>query len=157
MEQEGIIKKIEGRFKGSVLSFKDEKFASFVSVKPGYIHQIMEFLKKDDELKFDFLRCVSGVDLKERFEIVYHLYSYGFKHSVILKTEVSRKEPRLDSLSDIYGAANWFEREVFDLFGIVFNGHPDLRRIMLPDDWAGHPLRKDYEEPSEYRGISHKR
>lgn len=106
-----------------------------------------------DEASFDLDYCsfVSAVDWPQenRFEVVYHLYSMSARHELLLKVRVPRDAARVPSVTGIWAGANWHEREAYDLFGIVFDGHPDLRRIMMTEDWTGHPLRKDYvyEEP----------
>ena len=92
-----------------------------------------------------------------KFEVVYHLFSYTHRHALVLKVGVPRDNARLATVSTVWRAALWQEREIFDLLGVDFEGHPDLRRILLPEDWVGHPLRKDYVEPTEYHGISTKR
>ena len=102
-------------------------------------------------LGFDRFGMVTAVDRGDVFVLVYRLQSRTLTAAIFLKAEVPRSEPVADSLCDLWPAANWQEREVFDLFGIVFEGHPDLRRIVLPDDWEGHPLRKDYEDASMIR------
>ncbi len=116
-------------------------------------------LAHDPRLGFDFLRALTGVDFLERgeIEVVAHLFSYGQRHAAVLKTKVARAAPELMSLVEVWPAANWHEREAFDLLGVRFIGHPELRRLLLPDDWEGHPLRKDYEEPPDYRGIPTRR
>jgi NADH-quinone oxidoreductase subunit C len=85
--------------------------------------------------------------------VVYHLHSTSLDHKIVLKTEVTAESPHAASVESVWKTANWHEREAFDLFGIVFDGHPDLRRILLPDDWEGHPLRKDYAVPEFYNGM----
>ena len=95
---------------------------------------------------FDLLGMVTAVDNGEVFTLVYRLRSRSLEAAMFLKCDVARTDPRIDSLCDLWPAANWQEREVFDLFGIVFEGHPNMTRILLPDDWSGHPLRKDYED-----------
>jgi NADH-quinone oxidoreductase subunit C len=116
-------------------------------------------LKTDRALAFDCLSNETGVDYpkREEIEVVYHLFSYAHRHAVVVKVGVPRDDPRLATASTIWRAAIWLEREIFDLVGVVFEGHPDLRRLLLPEDWVGHPLRKDYVEPTEYHGISTKR
>jgi len=111
--------------------------------------------RQDDELAFDFLRSLSGVDRPDdqKIEVVVHLFSYEKKHAFVLKTQTDRNNPQVDSLVEVWPAANWYERECFDLLGVVFEGHPDLRRILLPEDWQGYPLRKDYRQKDDYRGI----
>ncbi len=100
---------------------------------------------------FDRLGMVTAVDREEFFVLVYRLQSRALSTAVFLKTKVAHDNPLAQSLCDVWPAANWQEREVFDLFGIVFTGHPDLRRIMLPEDFVGHPLRKDYDNPDVIR------
>ena len=106
-----------------------------------------ELLTKAAELKdagFDMLEDVTAVDYKDRFEINYRLRNVASGEAETIKIDLSREEPVVPSLVPLYRGAEFQEREVFDLMGIVFEGHPDLRRILLPDDWEGHPLRKDY-------------
>jgi NADH-quinone oxidoreductase subunit C len=98
------------------------------------------------DLGFDRLGMVTAVDWGEDFEMVYRIMSRSMSSSAFVKTHIARAEARIDSLCEVWPAANWQEREVFDLFGIEFTGHPDLRRILLPDEWPGWPLRKDYED-----------
>ncbi len=111
--------------------------------------------RDDDQLAFDFLRSLTGTDRPDdgKIEVVAHLWSYSRRHAFVLKTTVDRDAPVLASLTSIWPAAVWYEREIYDLLGIDFSGHPDLRRIMMPNDWVGHPLRKDYTEQADYRGI----
>jgi NADH-quinone oxidoreductase subunit C len=89
---------------------------------------------------------VTAVDWGDEFELVYRMRSRELQVGMFLKTRVPRENPRIESVTSLWPGAEWHEREVFDLFGIVFEGHPDLRRILLPDDWEGHPLRKDYQD-----------
>lgn len=103
------------------------------------------------ELGFDLLGMVTAVDFGEEFELVYRVRSREMHVGLFIKTRVSRDNPHIGSVTHLWPSANWQEREVFDLFGIVFDGHPDLRRILLTDDWVGHPLRKDYEDPGLIR------
>jgi NADH-quinone oxidoreductase subunit C len=105
-----------------------------------------------DQLEFEMLSDVTCVDLlgrEPRFEVVYHFYSVARNHRVRIKARVSEAAAEIDSLVDLYPSANWMEREVWDLYGVRFRGHPDLRRILLYDEFEGHPLRKDY--PKERR------
>jgi NADH-quinone oxidoreductase subunit C len=109
------------------------------------IGSVCGFLKYDQG--FARLSTVTAVDrypAEPRFEVVYHLHSVERKQRVRLKCRVSGTEPAIDSVTAVWRGANWYEREVFDLFGIQFRNHPNLKRIMMPDDWEGHPLRKDY-------------
>jgi len=111
------------------------------------IHEACALLRDDPSCPFDFLSDVTCVDWypsEPRFEVVYHLLSIPKKERVRLKVRLNSSSPSIDSLTPIWAGANYFEREVFDLFGVRFAGHPYLRRIMMPEDWEGHPLRKDY-------------
>lgn len=116
-----------------------------VEVAPSNILAALTRLKND--LKFERLSTITGVDrfpAEPRFEVVYHLHSISRKERIRIKARVSGLNPEIDSATSIYRAADWYERETFDLFGVRFLNHPDLKRIMMPDDWNGHPLRKDY-------------
>ena len=102
------------------------------------------------------LSCITGIDNgpeAKTMEVVYHLYSISCNVSFALKVILPRENPEVDSLCSIWKSANWLEREVYDMFGIQFKNHPDLRRILMPNDWKGYPLRKDYEHEEKYRGI----
>lgn len=103
------------------------------------------FLKNHSDLKFDLLIYVAGIDTGESLIVIYHLYSLIYNKNLILKVWLNRSHPEIASISSIHSTANWHERETYDLLGIKFNGHPDLKRILLPDEWIGHPLRKDYK------------
>lgn len=110
-------------------------------------------LKARDEEGFDALSCLTGTDRGDHIEVVYHLFSYMKKETRILKVRLSKESPEIASVSKVWPAADWMERETYDLVGVKFIGHPNLKRILNPDDWAGHPLRKDYREPEEYQGM----
>ena len=112
------------------------------------------FLRDDDAMLFDVLMCLSGMDYGGgKLGVVYHLDATVRRHKIVLKTEVTPAEPRVASVESVWKTANWHEREAFDLYGIVFEGHPDLRRILMPDDWQGYPLRKDFQVPEFYNGM----
>ncbi|MDC0357533.1 NADH-quinone oxidoreductase subunit C [Oligoflexia bacterium] len=128
---------------------------SFLTVKAEGLHKICAWLKEDSKLAFDYLRLITAVDRTECFSSVYHLYSYTHKHAFVLRVDLAKEDPTVASVSDLWPTADWQEREAFDMMGIVYTGHPNLRRILLPLDWEGHPLRKDYEDPTEYHGIKH--
>ncbi len=110
--------------------------------------RLCRVLKEDPATRFDYLADICGVDYlgkrEIRFQVVYHLYSIPLNHRVRVKTNVTEEDCTVDSVSSIWKTANWHERELYDMFGIEVKGHPDLRRILMPDDWEGHPLRKDY-------------
>jgi NADH-quinone oxidoreductase subunit C len=126
----------------------------WIGVKAEVLKDAATYLRDDPEMQFDYLRLVSGVDWTDRLSSVYHLYSYTLGHGVTLRVDLDRANPRVASLAGIWPTADWLERETYDLMGIVYEGHPELTRILLPDDWEGHPLRKDYVSPKEYHGIA---
>lgn len=125
----------------------------WLQVKPDRIHETCSLLKDREEFSFDLLILISGVDWKDRLTVAYHLRSLRHGHTLVLKADLSRANPRIRSTSDVWPAANWHEREAYDMFGILFDEHPEMRRILLPLDWEGYPLRKDYEQPKEYHGV----
>ena len=120
-----------------------------VEAKPDMLVELAAFLKTTKNTRFDVLFSVCGTDKLEYFEVVYHLFSTVFNEKLILKVLLDKNNPEIDSLSGIYSAANWHERETFDLLGIKFNNHPELERILLPKDWIGYPLRKNYMNNDE--------
>ncbi|MCU0438041.1 MAG: NADH-quinone oxidoreductase subunit C [Raineya sp.] len=128
-------------------------------ILPQSLIKICSFLYENEQTYFDFLSCITGLDAgNNSLEVIYHLYSIPYNHSIILKVVLDKPKdqnilPQIDTVSHIWAAANWHEREAFDLVGIEFVGHPDLRRILLPHDWQGHPLRKDYQTPETYHNI----
>jgi len=118
-----------------------------IYVERGSVREACALLKEDPACPFNFLSditCVDWYPREPRFEVVYHLLSHAKKERVRLKVRLDGGSPAVESLTSVWPGANYFEREVFDLFGIRFTGHPYLRRILMPEDWEGHPLRKDY-------------
>ena len=128
----------------------------WVEVKPAALPEVCAFLKADERLRFDCLMNLSAVDLpkQNQIHVVYHLFSYARRHGFILKAKLDRAAPTIPTVEPVWKSADWLEREQFDLLGVQFEGHPDLRRIMMPDDWVGNPLRKDYAEQPQYHQIS---
>ena len=127
---------------------------SFFIVKAVAINPVCLFLRDEDSLQFDSLSCLSGVDFdKDNLAVVYHLYSYVHNHKLTLKVIVPKSEPKVPTVSDVWATADWHEREAYDMFGLIFENHPDLRRILCPDDWEGFPLRKDYKVQEFYKGM----
>jgi NADH-quinone oxidoreductase subunit C len=117
---------------------------TLVAKKESYF-TIAKFLKEQEELAFDYVSELHGTDFETHMEMYVYLFSYVHRHTVVLKVKLDRDKPEIDSLEPLWKGADWPEREAFDLLGIHFTGHPNLTRIMMPDDWVGHPLRKDYE------------
>ncbi|HLX11750.1 MAG TPA: NADH-quinone oxidoreductase subunit C [Bacteroidota bacterium] len=155
MSPQEITAAIKAKFPEAVLDAKLEGVIDpFLKIAPAAILEVSRFLHESPELSFDYLMCLSGMDNgKGMLGVVYHLASMEKKHKIVLKVEVPVATPAVPSVESIWRAANWHEREAFDMIGITFTGHPDLRRILLPDDWEGHPLRKDYKVPEYYQGM----
>jgi NADH-quinone oxidoreductase subunit C len=164
MAPEQISKLLKDTFGGAVQAIALDTPHPAVTVQAERWYEIALFLRDDPQLRLNALRCVSGVDrlADDVIEVVYDLISmqpaapggyWQASSEIALKVRVPRDGGHVVSVSDVWPAADWHEREVFDMFGVVFDGHPDLRRILCPDDWVGYPLRKDYEFPLEYHGI----
>lgn len=135
---------------------EDAKTDTSITVEASKIYPVIEFLKTNKEMPFNALQAVSGVDYMEWMEVCYIMAHFDFAtpRELILKVKVTdRVSPAVDSVVSLYPAANFQERECYDMFGIKFNNHPDLRRILCPDDWEGFPLRKDYVAQKVYNGM----
>lgn len=139
-----IEESVRDRFPDAVIESGDSGGILMLRIEPSHLADVCRFLKDSPELRFDYLACVSGVDWGDRLEVVYHIQSLSLGHKIVLKANVDRDDPRLPSVTSVWAGADFQEREAYDLYGIVFDGHPDLRRILLPEDWEGFPLRKDY-------------
>ncbi len=145
MSNEELKSVISGWISG--VEFPENKQYLEVLVPAESLHKLAKLLKETPETDFDYLFCLSGVDYVKQFAVVYHLESTTLKHELVLKVKTDdRENPNFDTVCGIWRTAEWFEREVFDLFGIKFNNHPDLRRLFLPEDWVGYPLRKDFKD-----------
>jgi NADH-quinone oxidoreductase subunit C len=157
MDAKGIAERFLGRFGEKASWVEAAAGDSWLRVDAPVIAEVAAFAKSDPELSFDNLMCLSAVDYPKddppRLEVVYHLLSYARGHTFVLKVHLPREAPTLPTVEGVWRVANWHEREAYDLFGITFSGHSDLRRILLPDDWKGHPLRKDWEDPDFYNGM----
>ncbi|MBI5214569.1 MAG: NADH-quinone oxidoreductase subunit C [Ignavibacteriae bacterium] len=155
MTPQEIIEKLKSTFGEIITDAKAEGVVEpFVKVKAESMKDVALFLRDDTDLQLDFLMCLSGIDLgKGNLGVVYNLASMNKKHKMTIKVEVPRDKAEVPSVESVWKTANWHEREAYDLVGITFTGHPDLRRILLPTDWEGHPLRKDYKVPEYYQGM----
>ncbi len=150
-----IAGKISQRFGAKIIaSFPDDKHPR-VHVNAENWRELAEFLLRDPALRLDWLQCLSGVDYvaDDKMCCVYDLYSFDLRHVFAVKVFCPRETPEIPSVADLWPAADWQEREAYDMFGMTFPGHADLRRILCADDWEGFPLRKDYVFPREYHGI----
>jgi NADH-quinone oxidoreductase subunit C len=173
MKADEITAALEQQFGDRIRSKKLDALDPYVVIDPADLLAVCRFLRDDPRLRFEMLLCISGVDYLEpdakkapkagfepHLEVVYHLQSFTHRHRFVFKLILPRWKdnkpgelPEVPSVTSLWGAANWHEREVYDLSGVWFTGHPELRRILLAEDWVGHPLRKDYEYPLEYHGI----
>jgi NADH-quinone oxidoreductase subunit C len=146
---------LKAKFPDAVLECKvDGAIDPYAKVSAGKIKDVATFLRDDEKLGFDSLMCLSGVDYTGgKLGVVYHLASMKWNHKFTLKVEVNVDHPHVQSVESVWKTANWHEREAYDMVGVIFDGHPDLRRILLPDDWDGFPLRKDYKVAEYYRGM----
>ena len=155
MNANEINERIKSQIPESVVEFKPDAVTEpFIVIRPDLVRDVCEFISKDSELEFDYLICLSGVDFNDgNLGVVYHLFSMTKRHRIVLKVKVPKDRPELPSVEPIWKTANWHEREAYDLFGIIFLDHPDPRRILLPDDWEGFPLRKDYKVQEFYQGM----
>jgi len=159
MDAKDIYAALEKQFPGKVSEFKGEVLEPYLSVDGASIVEVCRFLRDTRGLNFEVLSDLTALDWpkEEKIQVVYHLFSYSQNHQIVLKADLPRANPKIATVEGVWKVANWFEREVYDLFGVIFEGHSDLRRIMLPEDWVGNPLRKDYVEQEEYDGISTQR
>jgi NADH-quinone oxidoreductase subunit C len=168
-----IIAALETQFTSRIKAKNLTALDPFAVVEAADLYEVCRFLRDEPRLKFEILNCISGVDYLEtdakklakagfepHLEVVYHLSSFTHRHRFVLKVLLPRWKdnkvgelPEVPSLVSLWAIADWHEREVYDLSGVRFTDHPDLRRILLAEDWIGHPLRKDYEFPLEYHGI----
>jgi NADH-quinone oxidoreductase subunit C len=157
MDAPSVHQKIKDTFGERVLHFEEKALQPWVVVAAESVAEVAAFCKSDPDLLFDNLMCLGAVDYPKetppRMEVVYHLFSYRHRHTFVLKVHVPRDGGKVPTVENVWGVANWHEREAYDMFGIVFEGHSDLRRILLPDDWIGHPLRKDWVDPDFYNGM----
>ena len=171
MQCREILETLRQRFAAQIVGSNLEAIDPWIEIVPAALPAIGRTLRDEPALRFNMLQCVTGVDYVQvdpkrkiegepRIELVYHLQSLVHKHFLVLKVTVPRWKggvegqlPEVPSVAGVWSTANWHEREVYDLVGVRFLGHPDLRRILCPEDWQGHPLRKDYQMPLEYHGI----
>ncbi len=133
-----------------------------ININKDYIQEVAGFLYQDNESAFDYLSDLCGVDLSRldgsnNFEVVYHLYSLKLNHRVRLKVKIPASNPSINTVTNVWKTADWHEREAYDMFGIIFEGHPNLERILTPDGFEGYPLRKDYplkgRQPKSLKGV----
>jgi len=173
MDIPAILEKLQQRFDAEIVTSDLDAVDPWIEVTASGLVDVCRFLRDEPDLRFNMLHCISGVDYFEpdpkkaakvdwepHMELLYHLSSLVHRHRLVLKVSLPRwrddvegQLPEAPSVSCLWSTAIWHEREVYDLSGVRFTGHPDLQRILCPEDWEGHPLRKDYQPPTEYHGI----
>jgi NADH-quinone oxidoreductase subunit C len=159
VEAQALHDRLAAKFGERITAFQADALQPWTVVAADAIAEVAAFAKAEPDLAFDNLMCLSAADypaVKDslpRMELVYHLFSYPHRHLHVLKVMLPRDGASVPSVEGVWGVANWHEREAFDMFGIGFSGHSDLRRILLPDDWVGYPLRKDWVDPEFYNGM----
>ncbi|HEX5443602.1 MAG TPA: NADH-quinone oxidoreductase subunit C [Pirellulales bacterium] len=173
MSGQAFLDRLKKQFGDQITGANLEAIDPWIEVAPDALVEVCSYLRDEPDLRFNFLNCISAVDYFEadpkkaaktgwqpHLEVVYHLWSVPNRVSLVLKVMLPRWKdgvegelPEVPSVSGVWRTADWHEREVYDLCGVYFSGHPNLRRILCPEDWVGYPLRKDYEMPLEYHGI----
>ena len=146
MDNATVIERLRAALPEAIQKTAEFRDSLSVYIGPEAIVEVARFLRDDSELSYNFLDNLCGVDYigrDPRFEVVYHLLSHKNRHRISLKVGLPERNPAVPTLTGLWATANWQERETFDLFGIIFTGHPGLQRILMPDDWEGYPLRKD--------------
>ncbi len=142
-----LVEKIKLEFDDVILDISRFQEQTTVCLKAEHTRQVCEFLKNEKDLDFNLLLDLAGAHYPDRerdFEVIYNYYSLTHKHFLRLKAQIKGDPPRVATISDLWKAADWLEREAYDMYGIIFEGHPNLKRLFLDDSWIGFPLRKDY-------------
>lgn len=142
-----VVEKFKEKFKSDILNSHENLGDETIVVEARNIKQILHYAKESAETQFDLLLDICGVDYvgrEPRFEVVYHLYSIPLNHRLRIKVQIPESDCKIPSCVDLWKSADWFERETFDMLGIHFEGHPNLKRLLLFEGFEGHPLRKDY-------------
>lgn len=178
MNEPSLLDQLSNRFGDHLVAIETEAIDPWIEVNAEGLVDVCQYLKDDAQWQLDLLNCITAVDYlhtdpkkaakvdwEPHLELVYHLSSTKTKQTLVLKVKSPRwanegdehaqeqQLPEIPSVSSVWRTADWHEREVYDLSGVLFTGHPDLRRILCPEDWVGYPLRKDYEMPLDYHGI----
>ena len=173
MTGQDFIERLKTQFGDKVTGANLEAIDPWVEVSPDSLVEICLYLRDESDLRFNMLNCITGIDYfqpdpkkaakagwEPHIEVVYHLSSIVHKHTIVVKVKLPRWKndvegdvPEVPTVNHIWRTADWHEREVYDLVGVQFVGHPNLRRILCPEDWVGYPLRRDYEMPLEYHGM----
>lgn len=147
MDRKAILQVLADRFPDAGLR-ADEKNLQAIVVDAPRLVEVATFLKQEPTLDFDYQMVVTAADWVEHVDVIHYFMSYQHQHTIALKVQLPDGKLEMDSLVPLWASSNWHEREVYDLFGVTFNGHPDLRRILMPCDWEGYPLRKNFTHPN---------
>lgn len=173
MDVAALTERLKEQFSDRIVGGRLDAMDPWIEAAASALPDVCRYLRDELDLRFNLLNCITAVDYFQpeakkaakagwdpHLELIYHLSSLVYKHRLVLKTCLPRWQdgvegrlPEVPSVAPIWRTADWHEREVYDLCGVRFTGHPDLRRILCPEDWRGHPLRKDYQMPAEYHGI----
>ena len=153
MNPQEIAALLSEQFGDGILESNTDNPNPWSAVDPPLILEVCRFIRSDSRLEMDHLELLGGVDYEDRIEVVYVVYSMKHHHRYTLKCRLPREEPHLQTVESVWNVANWHERETYDMLGVLFDGHSDMRRILCPDDWEGDPLRKDYKAPESYRDM----
>lgn len=141
-----ILQLLTQRFPGQVTALELSPPQTAVAIAAEHVVELFAFLLENQDLKMNYLSSISGIDRQDHIELVYFVSSFEYRHKLTIKTKVERSGGKLNSIQHLIPAANWFEREIWELFGVDFVGHPDLRRFLLPDDWnQGNPMLRDWD------------
>jgi NADH-quinone oxidoreductase subunit C len=160
MNPESLIEKLNSKFGAAVRAAEGNFNPVAIEVTPEVLVDVCQFLYEDESTYFDQLSCLTGIDMGAEagtMQVVYSIYSIPYNQHLSVIVQLDRLDPQVPTVSHIWRAADWHEREAFDLLGVQFVNHPDLRRILLPTDWKGYPLRKDYQDMEAYHGLPLKR
>ena len=149
-----IFQLLKDKYGDAVIEVNDQQPTDpYIKISSEQLFEICHTLRDHEQMQFDYLMSLSGMDLGENVGVVYHLYSMTLKHKLVVKVEVSKEKPVVSSVEKLWRTADWHEREAYDLVGVEFEGHHNLIRILCPYDWEGFPLRKDYVTPETYHGM----
>lgn len=151
MTIETLFDQLKEKFGDKILEADTTGPNPLIKLEADTVHPFCKYLR--EECAFEMLHCVTGIDYPEHIDVVYSIYSYEKHLGLNMKVSLPREKPEVESVTSVWRGADWLERETYDLLGVTFKNHPDHRRILLPDDYEGHPLRRDFQTPKEWHGM----
>lgn len=155
MNSPELFSNLKNLFPDIEINYEDIHYDPVIKVPVDNLHQIMRELRDNTQFRFDALMCLTGLETTAEFQVVYHLFSMHLKHKITIRVGIPKDYSiMIPTVSDLWSTADWHEREAYDMYGFKFDHHPDLRRILCPDDWEGFPLRKDYVPQTSWHGIN---